>query len=206
VLEPVKKFSKTAILTALLIIAASCGTAQSKSSSSRPTQWAVSVEQQQGLGNFYKISDHLYRGKQPTAQGFTRLKSMGVKTVIDLRDDHTDKDLFGKAKFKYERIPMRAKNPQEKDVIQFLKLVTNKENAPIFVHCQRGADRTGFMCASYRIAIEGWSKDDAIKEMTKGGYHFSPLCYNLADFIRGLDFDKIRKEAGIEKFAQLPPK
>ena len=38
---------------------------------------------------------------------------------------------------------------------------------PVFVHCKHGADRTGTMVAFYRILFEGWSKDEAIREMKK---------------------------------------
>lgn len=37
---------------------------------------------------------------------------------------------------------------------------------------RHGSDRTGTMCALYRIAVQGWSKEDAIREMTAGGFGF----------------------------------
>lgn len=169
---------------------------------SRPERWAAPVEVK-GIGNFYKVSDDLFRGKQPDDEGIAKLKEMGVKTVINLRTEETDAKILEGSQITYERIPMRAKNPKEQDIIKFLQIATDKDKAPVFVHCMRGADRTGLMCAVYRIAVQGWSKEDAIEEMTKGGYRFSPLCYKLKDYIRNLDIDKIRKEAGIEQFITL---
>ncbi|MCK5172282.1 MAG: dual specificity protein phosphatase family protein [Planctomycetes bacterium] len=62
---------------------------------------------------------------------------------------------------------------------------------PVFVHCRHGADRTGTACAVYRIAVEGWSKAEAIEEMTKGGFDFHGIYKNLVDYIEELDMDKI---------------
>ena len=39
------------------------------------------------LPNFYKVNENLYRGGQPSETGFAELKRIGIKTVIDLRDN-----------------------------------------------------------------------------------------------------------------------
>jgi protein tyrosine phosphatase (PTP) superfamily phosphohydrolase (DUF442 family) len=41
---------------------------------------------------------------------------------------------------------MKAWHPEEKEIVKFLKTVTDKTKTPVFVHCQHGADRTGLMC------------------------------------------------------------
>jgi protein tyrosine/serine phosphatase len=51
-----------------------------------------------------------------------------------------------------------------RDVVKFLQIVTDPEKVPVFVHCQHGADRTGVMAASYRIIVQGWSKDQALRK------------------------------------------
>ncbi|OQA02439.1 MAG: Tyrosine phosphatase family protein [Planctomycetes bacterium ADurb.Bin401] len=191
-IKSIRQFSKIVLMAVFVAFTGTCAF-----SAPRPENWAAPI-QVKGIGNFYKVSDDLYRGKQPNAKGISKLQEMGIKTVINLRTEETDAKILKGSDITYERIPMRAKNPKEADIIKFLKLATDKDKSPVFVHCMRGADRTGLMCAVYRIAVEGWSKEDAIKEMTKGGYRFSPLCYKLKDYIRNLDVDKIRKEAGIE--------
>ena len=79
----------------------------------------------------------------------------------------------------------------------FLKIVSDKKNAPVFVHCQYGADRTGTMCAIYRIVILGWPKEEAIREMKEGGFGYHPIWKKLLKYIRALDVDRIKKEAGL---------
>jgi len=61
-----------------------------------------------------------------------------------------------------------------------------------------GPIRTGTMCALYRIAVQGWTKKKAIQEMTDGGYGFHEIYANLPEWIRRLDIESIKKDAGIE--------
>src|SRR5712692_4375815 len=40
----------------------------------------------QGIKNFYHVDEHVYRGAQPTDEGFKYLAKIGVKMVIDLQE------------------------------------------------------------------------------------------------------------------------
>ncbi|MBN1521321.1 MAG: dual specificity protein phosphatase family protein [Candidatus Aureabacteria bacterium] len=168
------------------------------SAEKRPVHWAEPLKEENGLFNFYKVSDSLYRGAQPEDEGFFELKKMGLKTVINLRTFHSDRKNCDKAGLQYVHITVQAWEGEDKEVVQFLRVVTDKEKQPFFVHCQHGADRTGVMCAVYRIAVQGWSKEEAIKEMTDGGYGFHSVWQNLIEYIQNLDIKKIKKEAGLE--------
>ncbi len=152
-----------------------------------------------GLSNLHKVSADLYRGAQPTKEGMQELKKLGIKTVINLRSDHSDLDEMENIDIDYKSIPMTAFNPKIDDVISFLNIVTDSNNTPVFVHCRYGADRTGMMCVIYRIFVQGWSKEEAIEEMTKGGYGFHSFWGNLADFIRKLNIDEIKRKTGLTK-------
>ena len=97
----------------------------------------------------------------------------------------------------YEQVYMKAWHAEKEDVVQFLRIVTNPSRLPIFVHCEHGSDRTGMMVAIYRVVVSGWTKKQAIREMVEGGYGFHSIWANLPRFIRNLDVNAIRKEAGI---------
>jgi len=161
----------------------------------RPAQWAQPVALK-GVPNLHKVSDRLYRSAQPTAEGMKNLKGMGIETIVSLRSFHSDRDEIGYTGLAYEHIYMKAWHPEEKEVVRFLQIVTNPGRMPVLVHCQHGADRTGTMCAVYRVAVQGWTKDEAIKEMLDGGFGFHGTWANLASWINKLDIEKIRKEAG----------
>ncbi len=165
----------------------------------RPPKWAQPVKLD-GVPNLHKISGKLYRSAQPSAEGMKKLKELGIKTIINLRSFHTDKDEIEDSgtDFNYERIYMKAWHPEKEDVIKFLKIVADPEKAPVLVHCQHGADRTGTMCAIYRIVIEGWAKEEALKEMTDGEYGFHEIWQNLEPFISKLDHEALKKEAEIK--------
>jgi protein tyrosine/serine phosphatase len=158
--------------------------------------WAQPMEHP-GLPNLHKVSDDLYRGAQPTAEGIAELKTLGVKTVINLRDGDTDRKVLAGSGLAYELIPMTAWRPHDDDVVQFLRVATDESRLPAFVHCRRGADRTGMMVAIYRVAVQGWEKEQAIAEMTQGGFRFNSGWQNLVQYIRDLDIDAIKRQAGL---------
>ena len=162
----------------------------------RDTNWAVKIEQP-GLPNFHRITDNLYRCAQPTAEGMRAAEKLGIKTVISLRAFHSDKDELKATKLKSERIYFNTWHAEEEDVLRFLKIVTSTNAGPILIHCQHGADRTGTMVAIYRMAVQGWSKEDAIKELKEGGYGYHSIWTNLVRYLNALDVAALRKKAGL---------
>lgn len=161
-------------------------------------KWAQALELP-GVPNLHKVSDNLYRGAQPSNEGMRQLEKLGIKTIVNLRTVHSDRDEIENTELSYEHIPMLTWNTQDDDVVRFLKIVTDSNNTPVFVHCQYGADRTGTMCAIYRIAVEGWNKNEAIDEMTKGGFGYHSIFKNLTDYIQSLNIDEIRHAADLSK-------
>ena len=168
----------------------------SESTSSRPEQWAQPV-QLEGVPNLHKVSDDLYRSAQPSVQGMKHLKRMGIKTVVNLRSFHSDRDEIGDLELGYEHIFMKAWHPERKEMVRFLRIVTNPKRTPVLVHCMHGADRTGTMCVLYRIAVQGWTKDEAIREMTEGGFNYHSIFGNLPEWIQELDVESIKRDADI---------
>lgn len=124
-----------------------------------------------GLTNFAQVSPVLYRGAQPTAAGFRTLKSMGVRTIVNLRSVHSDRGMIAGLGLRYVEIPSHAWNPDDAVVAKFLAVVRDPANQPVFVHCQHGADRTGYTVASYRIVEQGWDRDRALGELRRFGFH-----------------------------------
>jgi protein tyrosine phosphatase (PTP) superfamily phosphohydrolase (DUF442 family) len=182
-------------------LSAAVGRSEEQSAKERPATWAVRLDRP-GLPNLFKVNAGLYRGAQPTAEGIRELKKLGVKTIISLRANHSDRDLLGDSKIAFESIPLNTWNVKEGDVVRFLQIVSDKARQPVFVHCQHGADRTGTMCAFYRVAVDGWSKQQAIDEMTKGGFGFHSIWTNLPKLVEKLDVKKVRAKAGLKNRLQ----
>nr|HPG31875.1 dual specificity protein phosphatase family protein [bacterium] len=142
----------------------------------RNINWAEKIEADASeLPNFYKVSDVLYRGAQPTENGVKKLKELGIKTIINLRSFNSDRDEIGKTDLNYIHLYVKAWHIEKKEIIKFLETVSDTSLTPVFVHCQHGADRTGAMCAIYRIVKQNWSKKEAIDEMVNGGYGYHKI-------------------------------
>jgi len=128
-----------------------------------------------GLPNFGRVTDTLFRGGQPTSAGFNTLRDMGVGLVINFRDERAEmameKREVESLGIKYVGIPWSGHDePSNAQVVEFLDLIRANRNTKIFVHCKRGADRTGVMVAAYRIAVEHEPVSQAISEMYQFHY------------------------------------
>lgn len=133
-----------------------------------------------GIHNFYKVDEHVYRGAQPTDEGLRYLAKIGVKTVIDLRGAgegrQNEESVVSAAGMKYINVPMTGLTPpSDSEITRILSLLEDSAAGPVFVHCQRGADRTGAVIASYRIDHDKWDNARALKEAMANGMSFFQL-------------------------------
>lgn len=165
-------------------------------SPTRPAHWAQPVEMA-GAPNLHQVSRTLYRSAQPSAEGMRNLEKHGIRSVLSLRAFHSDRDELAGTGLAGEHIFMKTWHAEREDVVRFLKLATDPAHAPLLVHCQHGADRTGTMVAVYRAVVQGWSMDEAVQEMTRGGFGFHEVWVNLVPWLYELDIESLRREAGL---------
>jgi uncharacterized protein (TIGR01244 family) len=141
-----------------------------------------------GIPNFHKVDDRIYRGAQPNPQAWESLAQLGVKTVIDLRpsSEHSCKDekqLVEAAGMQYVNVPLKGLvAPSNKSISKVLSLVDDSDG-PVFVHCRRGADRTGTVVACYRITHDGWTNQKALREAAS--YGMSWLEFGMHRYVLG---------------------
>lgn len=129
----------------------------------------------QDLPNFAQVSRNFYRGAQPSETGVRELASMGVKTIIDLRgaDKNSLREKAWAQKAGIKFIAADLSNwfkPSAADIEKIIEDIDAAENQPVFVHCKRGADRTGTVVAVYRISHDGWTAKQANEEAKKFGF------------------------------------
>src|ERR1700683_2155141 len=71
---------------------------------------ALAGSSPEGIENFYQVDQNVYRGAQPTDDGFKYLAKIGVKTVIDLREADqrakSEETAVTAAGMKYINVPM----------------------------------------------------------------------------------------------------
>lgn len=159
------------------------------SSTALPFATLAATSQVDGVGNFQKVDDHVYRGAQPTEEGFRNLAKLGIRTIIDLQEAG-DARSVGEAKMvraagmQYISVPMKGmETPSTESVIKVLSLLEDAATGPVFVHCHRGADRTGGVVACYRIEHDHWSNSRALAEAKSMGmswYHLAIHHYVLS--------------------------
>jgi protein tyrosine/serine phosphatase len=191
-------------LSLLLAALALTGVAQAAPQASTPAQKSMgSRKNYHGLPNFGEVTPKLYRGGQPGADGLEALKKMGVSIVVDMRSSKSDHEQTAVTKLgiKYVSIPWHCPFPRDETFATFLKLMRENADKKVFVHCRLGDDRTGMAIAAYRMGIEGWSADDAMKEMELFGFtgvHHA-ICPGLASYERGFP-KKLKTSAAFADF------
>ena len=123
-----------------------------------------------GIDNFGQVNSNYYRGAQPKGRDYADLAALGVKTIIDLTKDGeaAEPTLVRAAGMRFFRIPMTThETPASEKLEEFLRIVNDPVNQPVYVHCQGGRHRTGVMTAVYRMTADGWTPDQAFAEMKR---------------------------------------
>jgi protein tyrosine/serine phosphatase len=133
-----------------------------------------------GIKNFDRIDAHVYRGGQPTGEGFQYLAGLGIKTIIDLRETGdrsiAEERLVTGAGMSYVNVPMTGlEPPTELEINKILALLEDSTSGPVFVHCLRGADRTGVVIGAYHINHDKWDNVRALKDAKSHGMSFFQL-------------------------------
>lgn len=145
--------------------------------------------------NFHKVNDDIYRSAQPDEDEMYSMYTFEcIKSVLNLREHHSDKGKIGKLKLALYEIPLEAGKITEADLVRILRTVKNAPK-PILIHCRHGSDRTGVAVAACRIVFENWSVEQAVAELTTPQYgHHKKLFPNLPELLRKADWEKIRRE------------
>lgn len=127
-----------------------------------------------GIPNFHEIDAHVYRGGQPSLDGYKYLAQIGVKTVIDLREagggSSAEQEAVEALGMHFVNVPMSGLTPPTSaQMVQILSLLEDGAAGAVFVHCRRGADRTGAVIAAYRIDHDHWDNPRALQEAMADG-------------------------------------
>lgn len=126
------------------------------------------------IKNFGQMDDRFFRGGQPREDEYQELASLGIKTVIDLRDDpkEYEKTSVEALGMRYINIAMSDKDyPEAAKIQEFLKLVDDPATGKFYVHCAGGRHRTGVIGAVYRFNHYGWDYDKVYAEMKKYDFY-----------------------------------
>lgn len=124
--------------------------------------------------NYFEVDTHVSRGASLTKENVSWLKSQGFQTIIKLDDENSEELNWG--------IPVKQLHINKVGlsltyvlVIRILDLIAQAaEKGRVYVHCEKGADRTGLIIGLYRVR-NGWTKEAAGKEMSDPRFGHSKL-------------------------------
>jgi len=155
----------------------------------RPAQWAQSVEPHY---NLYQMSPTLYRSALPDEQAVPLLGKLQIKTVVSFLPE-SDETWLKEPQINRVQLPMRTVHADDAQIIAALRAIQEAQaKGPVLIHCKHGMDRTGLVSAMYRVVVQGWSKQDAVAEMTQGGFgDLKRMKYGI-DYINGVDVESVR--------------
>lgn len=155
----------------------------------RPAEWAQSVEVQY---NLFQMSPTLYRSALPDRGAVPLLKKLKVATVINFLPE-SDSSWLVTPGVEQVQLPYRTNHVDDADVLKALRTIQAAEaKGPVLMHCKHGSDRTGLMAAMYRVVVQGWSKEDALSEMTQGGFGDSTHFKDGVRYMMQADAEKLR--------------
>jgi protein tyrosine/serine phosphatase len=165
--------------------------ALSAQSASRPPAVYAPAKKQSldGVANLGEVSPMLFRGGQPTSQGFRALAKLGINIVVDLRRKNSiaeqrEKQEVTSDGMRFVSLPWDCHHPSDEMAARFLEILRDNPGKKLFVHCHYGVDRTGALIAVYRMADDGWTPAEAMNEMKLFGYNIlhRAWCHALVGF------------------------
>ena len=140
------------------------------------------------------VEGRVYRSGCLSADGFRDfIRSHQIKTVINLWDESPDPVLhpnrFSRAEIKeselcqelgvqfkfiyVELLPdHQVGKERPKAIDDFLEVMDDPQSYPVLLHCKAGLHRTGVMSAIYRMEYDGWSREDAMRELKSHGFGY----------------------------------
>ena len=155
----------------------------------RPAQWAQPVAVQY---NLYQMSPTLYRSALPDGEAQALLENLKIGTVINFLKEPDETWLKTPGVLQVQ-LPYRTNHVDDADVLAALRAIqTAQARGPVLMHCKHGVDRTGLMAAMYRVVVQDWSKEDALKEMTQGGFGENAHYKDGAKYMMKADIPALR--------------
>jgi uncharacterized protein (TIGR01244 family) len=134
-----------------------------------------------GITNYTQVDAVVACGGATETSALDGLKQDGFKTIINLRqasekganieENSARAQALG---MKYVHIPYNAAAPENKTFDEFLRVIADKSNQPVYIHCG-SANRVGSVWLAKRVLQDGWTVEKATEEARLIGLTSAPL-------------------------------
>lgn len=144
-------------------------------------QWAKSATERNPWGvpvrNLGKVTDAVWRGALPSREGYEGLaRVLGIRRIFSLTDRvaKNEKQIALAAGMRdWQHIPFSDREPPDPalvlDWLNYMRTATAED--AVYTHCMGGRHRTGVLIGVLRVTEQGWTKEQALKEMMHYGYY-----------------------------------
>ncbi len=118
------------------------------------------------------VNDWLYRSGQVKGEGFHKLRELGIRTVVNFRNEpewiEWEKKIVEGLGIKYVSLPWSITRDVKPELLdQLFRVLDDPKNRPVLIHCKHGRDRTGVMTTlalmRYGKLPEDFAREEAIE-------------------------------------------
>ena len=145
-------------------------------------------EEVPGIRNFTQVDATTACAGATSPEAITELKRRGFTSIINFRTESEDGATVEAgiqaalaADLKYFHMPFRT--PTKETTDEFLKVVSDPANQPVFIHCG-SANRVGGMWLIKRVKLDGWDVEAATAEAETIGLRSPTLKEFALDYVR----------------------
>lgn len=171
-------------MTRALIIAAFLTAGVAYQTPAQPAQSAI-----EGVRNYTKVDATIGCAGATDSKALGSIAKLGYKAVLNLREAtesgvniEESRAAAETAGLIYIHLPFKGSEPDPKVADQFLKIVVDTANQPLFIHCG-SANRVGAMWLIKRMVVDKWTEDRAVAEAKSIGLSSDALQKFALDFV-----------------------
>ncbi len=178
-----------ALLIVALLFAISAPQTSPATSSPSPTPLPSGATPIEGVRNYTKVDATIGCAGATEVKALPGIAKLGYKAVLNLREETEAGVSIGESRaaaeaigLRYLHLPFKSSAPDVKAADEFLKLVADPANQPLFIHCGSG-NRVAALWLIKRMVIDKWTEERSLAEAKAIGLSSEALQKFALDYV-----------------------